>query len=305
MRYALLDHDALSLCTAEPSSPQEGELLVRVTLALLTRSDIVGGGARVPGRAVVGVDENDRRVVLAPDLACAACERCRSGLGAHCESRLTLGDPGAPGALAEALVVPQRQAVPAPDHVSDEAAVLAVAASTALQASGRLHIRENPYATVLGAGVEAVLAAQALALSSATVRVLSSCPVTLNACEKRSIRSRPTDDAGRLADQDVVVVCPGEPDAVDTALRMTAPRGRIVLTPGVIGAPESLEAASSREIDILGSRWAPIAEGLAVIADGRLDVTGLLTKRVKFDRAAEGIEALRAGTELAVAVDFS
>lgn len=305
MRYALFDGDAVTLCSAEPSAPQQGETLVRVILAALTRSDVVGDVPRVPGRAVVGVDENGARVVLAPDLACATCDRCRAGLGAHCESRLTLGDPGAPGALAEALIVPKRQAVPVPDHVGDEAAVLAVAASTALQAAGRLHIRESPYATVIGAGVEAVLAASALAQSSATVRVLSSNPATLDACEKRSVRSRPTDDAGRLGDQDVVVVCPGEPGALDTALRMTAPRGRVVLTPGVTGAPDSLAVASEREIDLLGSRWAPIAEGLGAISDGRLDVSGLLTKRVKLDRAGEAIDALRAGAELAVTVDFS
>jgi len=306
VRYAVLEDNALTLRTTEPDAARDGETLVRTALAALTTTDLAGGaGARTPGRAVVGYTENDARVVLAPDLACAACDRCRSGLGAHCESRLTLGDPGAPGALAEALIVPDRQCVPVPEHVSDEAASLAVAASAALQAAGRLHIRESPYATVIGSGAEAVLAAQALALSSATVRVLSSNAATLAACEKRGVRSRPTDDAGRLGDQDIVVVCPGEPGALDTAIQMTAPRGRVVLTPGVPGDARALDLASSREIDILGSRWAPITEGLAAISEGRLDASGLLTKRVKLDRAGEAIAAIAAGAELAVGVDFS
>jgi len=306
VRYAVLEDDSLAILTADADQARDGETLVRTQLAGLTLTDLAAGPApRTPGRAVVGLTEKDTRVVLAPDLACAACDRCRAGLGAHCESRLTLGDPGAPGALAEALIVPNRQCVTIPDHVSDEAASLAVCASAALQAAGRLHIRESPYATVLGAGAEAVLAAQALALSSATVRVLSSNQPTLAACEKRGVRSRPTEDAGRLADQDVVVVCPGEQNALETALQMTAPRGRVVLTPGVSLTAGSLDLASSREIDILGSRWAPVAEGLAAISEGRLDPEGLLTKRVKLERAGEAIAALAAGEELAVGVDFN
>ncbi len=198
-------------------------------------------------------------------------------------------DPAPPCALTAALILTDRQMVKVPGHVTDDAAILAPLAAIALQAAGRLHIREKPYATIIGAGAEAVLTAQALALASATVRVLSSSEPTLVACEKRGVKSRPTDDAGRRSDQDIVVVCPGEPAALETALEMTAPRGRIIITPGAATGAADFTLASAHEFDILGSRWAPIAEGLTAIADGRLDPAGLLTKRVKLERAADAI----------------
>ncbi len=306
VRYAVLENGALALHESEAGTSRENEAFVRASLAVLTLTDLAGSGERrTPGRGLVGERDEGGRVVVAPDFACGACERCRAGLGAHCESRMTLGDPGAPGALSEAIIVPERQLAAVPDHVPDETAALAVVASVALQAAGRLHVRESPYATVIGAGAEAVLAAQALALESATVRVLSSNQATLDACEKRGVPSRRTPEAGRLGDQDIVVVCPGEEGAFDTSLAMTAPRGRVVLTPGISARSEALSLASEREIDVLGSRWAPIAEGLAALAEGRLDASGLITKRVKLDRAAEAVESLRSGDELAIAVDFT
>jgi len=310
VRFIAITEEGPRLAEAAEDAPAPGEALFSADLAVLTRADLAtGADGRVPGRAVVGRTERGDRVAVAPDHVCGQCPRCRAGLGAHCESRVTLGDPGQPGALAERLVLPERQLLPVPKHLEDEHAALAILACAAIQAAARLHVRETPYATVIGAGAEAVLAAQALASSSATVRVLSESQATLDACEKRGIRSRPTPDAGRRADQDVVVVCPGSPSAADnpleTALEMAAPRGRVVITPGAPSVAENLHLVPERELDLLGSRWAPLAEGLDALATGALDASGLITRRLKFDHAADSLDALAAADELAVAIDFA
>ena len=293
--------------TVEAPSPKAGagEEIVVVGLVAVSRSDLVGG-KRGLGRALVGVRERDGvRVAASPDVVCGTCERCRSGLGAHCERRRTLGEGAGGGAVTERLALPARNLVEIPEHVPAERAALALLTATALQAAGRLHIREKPYATVIGAGAEAVLVALALGLSSATARVLTSCAHTLAACEKRGLRSRRIDEAGRRGDQGLVVVTPGEPGAFATALEMASPRGKVVVTPGASVEPAAFELACARELDVLGSRWAPIGEGLGAIAEGRIDPSGLLDKRVKLDRAAEGVEALRDGRALALGIDIA
>ena len=291
-----------------PKAPDGGEL-VSVRLAALGASDVAdltGAPARTPGRSAVGVRERDgKRVVVSPDRACGVCERCRGGLAAHCAARRTMGEPGEPGALSEILAVPARELVEVPEHVPDESAALAIFASVGLQAAGRLHVREKPYATVIGAGAETVLIAMALGLETSTARVLSTSGVTLAACEKRGIRSRPLPEAGRRADQDVVIVGPGEPTGLQVALEMASPRGRVVLTPGALAAEADLALVADRELDVLGARWAPVREGLAAIAEGRLDPTGLLERRVKLERSAEGLAQLARGEALAVGVDLA
>jgi alcohol dehydrogenase len=302
---AVDERSRVELVDAEAPEAAEGETLVRVALVALGVSDLTAPGPRGLGRSILGRREDGSRAIVAPDLVCGACDMCRGGLGIHCENRRTFGEPGAPGGLAERLAIPARCLLSVPEHLADEHAVMAAFAGQALQAAGRLHVREKPYATVIGAGAETVLTAAALGLVSATARVLSSSGPTLAACEKRGIRSRPIAEAGRRGDQDVVIVCAGEPGALGAALAMAAPRGRVVLTPGVRPAPEDLHRISERELDVLGSRWAPIREGLAAIADGRLDASGLLEKRVKLDRAVEGIAALARGETLALGVDLA
>jgi L-iditol 2-dehydrogenase len=307
VKRVVADEQGVRLEEQPQPAPQEGRDLVRVRLAALGVSDAAAlprAGARTPGRSVVGVRERDgARVVVSPDRACGDCERCRGGLAAHCQVRRTMGEPDEPGALSETLTVPARELVEVPDHVPDESAALAHFTAIGLQAAGRLHVREKPYATVIGAGAETVLIAMALALESATARVLSSSGVTLAACEKRGIRSRPLAEAGRRADQDVVIVGPGEPKALAAALEMAAPRGRVVLTPGARAEGADLTLIADREFDVLGARWAPVREGLAAIAEGRLDPAGLLERRTKLDRAGEALALLARGEALAIGVD--
>jgi len=303
----VIESDSTGVRVAESSEPSAGDGLeiVEPTLVVLSRLDD-RPGARVPGMSCVGVRRSDgARVVVAPDTVCGVCDRCRAGLGAHCAHRRTLGDPGAGGTLSEAIALLARQLTVVPEHVPDEAAAMAHLVAVALGAAGRLHIRESPYATVIGAGALALLTAEALAAQSATVRVLSTNERTLDACAQRGMRARPAGEPGRRRDQDIVVVCPGEPEGLVTALAMAAPRGRVVLTPGAGEGPDGLGAVAAHELDILGSRWAPVSEGLDAIARGRLDPAGLLTRRVRFDRAAEALAAVSTGDELAVGVAIS
>jgi len=149
--------------------------------------------------------------------------------------------------------------------------------------------------------------------------VLSSSEATLAACEKRGVRSRPTDDAGRRGDQDIVVDCTGNADGLVTAMKMVRPRGTIVLkttvapgqSPGQFPDQSPGQTRSSghpgidlsplviHEINLIGSRCGPFTEALAALAADRIDVVSLISRRMTL---ADGVEAMRHAASGAIKV---
>jgi threonine dehydrogenase-like Zn-dependent dehydrogenase len=152
---------------------------------------------------------------------------------------------------------------------------------------------------VLGEGVAALLAAQAMSKLNATVRLVGTDPTRLTLAEKWGIRHRHTDDVGRRQDQDVVVDCTSGAAGLDLALRLVRPRGTIIL--GATPAPPAwepgaldLSLSARHEIEVVGARGGRVADGVAAIAEGRFDVLGMITRRLKL---ADGVATLRAAGE--------
>src|SRR5580700_9710147 len=116
-------------------SPRRGESLVRVRLAGICGTDLemargyMGFGG-IQGHEFVGEVVSTgtgalagRRVVGEINAACGDCDACRADMGRHCPKRSVLGILGRDGAFAEYLCLPDRNLIPVPDAVSDEAAV--------------------------------------------------------------------------------------------------------------------------------------------------------------------------------------
>ncbi|MFG0275566.1 MAG: alcohol dehydrogenase catalytic domain-containing protein [Phycisphaerales bacterium] len=299
--------------------PGPGEALVRPVVVGLSALDRAGLGnpeksPRVLGHEFVGVVEHvegqhapsivGRRVACAPDVVCGACDMCRSGLALHCRSRKVIGVDGRDGALAEWVVVPASNLAPLPESVPDDAGVFAVAISAAVQAAERIAGRDGAFVTVLGAGAEAVLTAQVVAGINASVRLVSGAKPALDACERLGVTARHVEEAGQRADQDVVIDCTASARGARTALRMLRPRGTLVLQ----GVPpdEALDLAVvvDREIEILGSRRAPIGRAVDLLARGRVSVEGLITRRVALEQAPLAFQRIDEPGELKIVVDI-
>lgn len=296
-----------------------GEAIVRVVRAGVADADLaaVRGELASPpailGHELVGVVERveplpgrekdlalaGQRVVAAIEVACGKCDLCRRGLSNHCRDMATLGLSRRDGCFAERVAVPIRSLAPVPATVSDDAAVFSLAASAALHAAQIVRLEGRGYITVLGEGVAALLAAQAMAKLNATVRLVGTDASRLTLAEKWGIRHRHTDEVGRRQDQDVVVDSTGSAAGLDLALRLVRPRGTIILgaTPAPVAwtpGPLDLSLIARHEIEVVGARGGRVADGVAAIAEGRFDVAGLITRRVKL---ADGVAALRAASE--------
>lgn len=302
-----------------------GEALIRPTLTGVDRAHASPQGQpRVLGHEFVGIVEAadqprwiGKRVVATPVIACGACDLCKGGLPTHCRDRRILGST-ADGALAQRLIVPTRNLVEVPATLADDAAVFAATVAAAAHAAQLVRIEGRPYVTVLGDSVLALCAAQALTRLNATVRLVGRREDRLELCARWGIKHRPDTEIGRRADQDTVVVCGGA-TALDLALKLVRPRGKIVVmadathdTP-VDAADDTqqantlaqslLDQLATSEIQVLGARGGSIPDALALLAKGQVDVAPLITARRRLADALAALQLARSDAALKILLD--
>jgi L-iditol 2-dehydrogenase len=148
--------------------PGPGEVVIRTQAAAICGSDLHGfreaSPRRVPplvmGHEAVGtvdavgpgVDASriGERVVLKPILGCGTCPMCAAGSINLCrEGRLVGRD--LPGAFAERFVVPSGAAVPLPEGLPDDVAVMAEPLANAVHVASKA-VGEGASVFVIGAG---------------------------------------------------------------------------------------------------------------------------------------------------------
>jgi len=302
--------------------PAPGEALIRLVQAVVSSSDLerckqpsdapivlghqfVGVVERIHGednRGVVG-----KRVVGTIDTFCTSCDLCLAGMSAHCRNRTTLGMHQRDGCLADYFTLPAINLALVPNQVDDDRAAFAFLVASAVQTARQLTIEGKPYITVLGDGPLGLVMVQVLSKLNASVRLIGRYSEKLALCEKWGIKHRHVDDIGRRADQDVVVECTGSPEGVELAARLVRPRGAIVLksmpSPSSQVAPGvDLTPLVQNEIQLIGSRFGPIAPSLGMLERQEVDVLTLIQRRVPLNDAGNAIRHMMQPGALSVLV---
>lgn len=305
---------------APEPSPAPGDAVVRTLLAAIDADEIADArrGPRpiIPGRQFIGIVESirgdahadlvGRRMLGASSIPCGACDLCRGGVPMHCRERRVPGTGGPDGCLAERFAFPASALVAAPDAIDDDTALLAYPLASAMHAAQQVRLDRRSYVSILGDSALALLCAQVMTKRNASVRVLSEHDDRLDLCEKLGLRRRRLSDAGRRADQDVVVDCVGTAESVRTSLGLVRPRGTIILKQPP-GAPVPIDLATviEREIEIVGSRAGALHEAVALLAGhsdtaDAIDTTGLGARRFAFEAAPDAVRAAQRGEHLRV-----
>jgi threonine dehydrogenase-like Zn-dependent dehydrogenase len=309
--YALLCDTPPRLLRDHPEPVRRpGEALVELRVAGVCDTDLQLARGYMGYRGVLGhefvgtvLSADDtrwigRRVVADINAGCGTCDACARGDGHHCRTRTVLGILGRDGALAERFTIPERCLVAVPDAVTDDLAVFAEPLAAALHA-----LDDAPSAmervVVLGDGKLGQLVARAALAARRRVVVVGHHEEKLalvRAAGGEGLLER--DVGGELSESPLVVEATGSASGIALALRLTRPRGTVVLKTTVAGTTAvDLSPVVINELSVVGSRCGDLSRAIAVLEDGRIDPTNLVVARYPLARADEALaRAARPGT---------
>jgi L-iditol 2-dehydrogenase len=200
------------------------------------------------------------------------------------------------GGFAEAVRVPARCCWPAPAGVPDEDLMLTEPLAVVVRAVERAGVRAGETAAVVGVGTLGLLALQVLRARGARVLCIGrsarrfALARELGAEAVHGLGDGPLERAGQTfagrEGLDCVIETAGTPEAVNHALELVRPGGRIVLT-GLPHAPTPVGFFSvvRREVTITGSMiyQEEFAEAMRLVAAGHVRTTPLITHRFPLD----------------------
>lgn len=279
----------------------KGFALIRLLCAGICNTDLelqrgYYGFAGTPGHEFVGeVVEADspqwvgRRVVGEINLGCGACASCQSGMARHCPNRTVLGIVKHPGAFQEFFTLPEANLLLVPDELATEHAVFTEPIAAGCEILEQLPIPEGAEVAVLGDGKLGLLIAQVLLAHGCRVVHYGRHE------EKLEISRRAGAQVGITGTFDWVVEATGSATGLDEAIRMTRPRGTVIMKSTVHGSV-SFDAAAAivNEISLVGSRCGRFEPALELLKNGKIAVQEMISGRMPlreapaaFSRAAE------------------
>ena len=304
--------------------PGPGEVLVRVRTVSVCPSDLrlyeqnLASGGIVPDHpmilghefsgevAALGTGVNSpalgTRVAVEPSWSCHDCDMCQRGYPNLCRHIIFPSFPQRDGALAEYITCPAEAVFPLPDSVSFAQGALVEPLGVAIHALRLSGLTQQDSMVLLGAGaigMFVLLLAQMHGVPSAAVvepiagrrswpEHLGLGPVVESHEELRALG----------LEGDLVFECSGDNRAIGQGLPLVRPAGKMI----VVGIPHPDEVCFDsaiprrHELTLIFSRRSrnTLAEGVNLLAEGRLDLSDLPTRTYPLEQAAEALEATAA-----------
>lgn len=324
MRAARL-HGAREVRVEEVPTPEAGagELLVRVRAVAICPSDLrlyqeghasgvvpdhpmiqgheFSGDIAALGEGVEGPAVGTR-VAVEPSWHCGKCDVCRRGHVNLCRNIVFPSFPQRDGALAEYIACPTFSVHPLPDEVSYVEGALVEPLGVGIHAVRLAEPAPEDTVALLGAGTIGMcvmLVARARGVKRlAMVEPLAGrreWPRQLGASSVVASHQELLDDG---FEADIVFECSGDNEAVEQAMRLARPAGKVV----VVGIPHPDQVTFDstvprrRELTIIFSRRSrdTLSEAVEMIASGKLDLKPLPTREFTLEQTAEAMEATAA-----------
>jgi len=287
---------------SRPRRPR-GFALIRLLYGGICNTDIelqrgYYGFHGIPGHEFVGevVAADDakwigKRVVGEINLACGKCEWCRRGLGRHCPKRTVLGIVKHPGAFREFLTLPEANLREVPREIPSEHAVFIEPLAAACEILDQVKIPKNAEVAVLGDGKLGLLIGQVLKAHGADVhqygRHKEKLKIAANAgIDARFAKKFPS------AHYDWVVDATGSSAGVWEAVKMTRPRGTVIMKSTVHGTTViDAPAVVVNEITLVGSRCGRFEPALRLLKTSRVQVKEMISDVFPLKRAPQAFKA--------------
>jgi alcohol dehydrogenase len=275
----------------------EGFALIRLLCGGICNTDLelqrgYYGFRGTPGHEFVGevVAADDRswigrRVVGEINLACGACAWCKRGLGRHCPQRTVLGIVKHPGAFREFLTLPIRNLHRVPREIPTEHAVFVEPLAAACEILDQVRMPAGAPVAVLGDGKLGLLIGQVLKAHGADVHQYGHHKEKLRIVADLGIDARLRKKAP-LAAYDWVVDATGSSLGLTEAVKMTRPRGTVIMKStvhGLVGIDSAPVIVN--EITLVGSRCGRFEPALKLLRSGRVRVDQLISEVLPLKKA--------------------
>lgn len=313
---------ACSMCGTDVKISQAGHLRIRPPRVM---GHEIAGEIVELGEGVEGWSAGDRVQVIAA-IPCGTCDDCRGGTMTICPNQVSMGydfDGGfAPYTIVPKVVLDVDGLNRIPDGVGYAEASVAEPFACAINAQELVDVHDGDVVVVVGSGpigclhvrlarargARAVylveLGRERLDMASQAVRP----DAAICSEEEDPVEAVRTLTDGRGAD--VVITAAASGAAQEQALQMLAPRGRFSLFGGLPKDRPTITLDSNvvhyKELMLMGANGSSPEHNkraLALIADGSVPVSDLITHRLPLDRVAEGIDIVRSGTGIKVTVE--
>jgi len=256
------------------------------------------------GAAVISVKPGDR-IAIEPAMPCGKCDQCIAGRPHTCRKLKFLGCPNqADGCLTEYIVMPEKSCFKIPDSMTFTEAAISEPLAIGLYAVNQSIPMKGASVGILGfgpIGMSVLLSAIAKGATDLFVTDLiddrlriareSGAIWTGNPAKADVVEAIKEEEPLLL---DVVFECCGKQEAIDQAVEMLKPGGKLM----VIGIPEfdrwsfPVDQMRHKEICIQNVRRQnhSVEETLTLMERGKIDVSKMATHRFPFSRTKEAFD---------------
>ncbi len=256
------------------------------------------------GKAVTHVKPGDR-IAIEPAMSCGKCDQCLAGRPHTCRNIKFLGCPKqAEGSMSEYIVMPEENCIPIPDHMSFDEAAISEPLSIGVYAVRQSIPMKDAKVGILGFGpIGMSVLLPAMAKGAKNIFVTDKIDERLNKARENGAvytgNPLKEDIVKGIKDieplgLDVVFECCGQQEALDQAVELLKPGGKIM----IIGIPEisrwsfSVDDTRHKEVSITNVRRQnqAVEEALELISTEKANVSNMVTHRVDFEKSKEAFD---------------
>jgi len=319
-RDVLIKMKTLGVCGSDIHYYVSGKIGSQVVQYPFTVGHEGAGEVEAVGKGVSMVKPGDR-IAIEPAMPCWECDQCQAGRPHTCRNLRFLGCPGqAEGSLSEYIVMPETSCFKIPDKMSYDEAAISEPLAIGLYAVKQSIPMNGARVGILGFGpIGMSVMLPALAMGAKEVYVTDKIDERLRIAEKSgaSLTANPDREdvvkkiSGEVPELlDVVFECCGQQEAIDNAVDLLKPGGKLM----VIGIPEferwsfPVDISRRKELCIQNVRRQneAVQPALDMMASGEMSVSAMATHRFSFERSKEAFDLVAAYSDgvMKAMIDF-
>jgi L-iditol 2-dehydrogenase len=307
-RDVLIKMKTLGVCGSDIHYYVSGKIGSQVVQYPFTLGHEGAGEVEAVGKGVSMVKPGDR-IAIEPAMPCWECDQCQAGRPHTCRNLRFLGCPGqAEGSLSEYIVMPETSCFKIPDEMSYDEAAISEPLAIGLYAVKQSIPMKGARVGILGFGpIGMSVMLPALAMGAKDVYVTDKIDERLLIAERSGANLTANPDredvvkkiAGEVPELlDVVFECCGQQDAIDNAVDLLKPGGKLM----VIGIPEfdrwtfPVDISRRKELCIQNVRRQneAVQPALDMMASGEISVSAMATHRFSFEKSKEAFDLVAA-----------